>query len=370
MIYGKVTFDPRDAPGAGRQPTSGLLVKERQVRACGTASQHRRARMNGAPLIGAPGSTTPSTGSIVGNIYALLAVGLALIFGVVEPDQLRPRLGLHGRRLCRLDLHHLPAHAAAGDDADRRRGRARCSAWRSSGSGCGRCTGSARIAPLLATIGISFVLDQLRPARLLARSARAAEPAAGLAHPDRRRHDRRARPADRRHRASPAPRCCSRFLRFTKLGWAVRATAQDRDAAQQMGVDTDAREPTVFAIASALGGVGGLLVGMYYNHIDPAMSFQATLKGVVAQVIGGMGNVPGAIAGSLLLGPDRELRRRAVRHQLPQPVRLRAAARWCWCCGRTACSRRGRVAPPEPLTGTFIAPEPAGRVPRLADRRR
>ena len=41
---------------------------------------------------------------------------------------------------------------------------------------------------------------------------------------------------------------------------------------------------------------------MYYNHIDPAMSFQATLKGVVAQVIGGIGNVPGAIVGGLLLG--------------------------------------------------------------------
>ena len=45
-----------------------------------------------------------------------------------------------------------------------------------------------------------------------------------------------------------------------------------------------------------------MLVGMYYNYIDPAMSFQATLKGVVAQVVGGVGNVPGAIVGSLLLG--------------------------------------------------------------------
>jgi branched-chain amino acid transport system permease protein len=94
----------------------------------------------------------------------------------------------------------------------------------------------------------------------------------------------------------------SLFLRFTKLGFAVRATAQDREAAQQMGVNVNAVNSAVFAIASALGGVGGLLVGMYYNHIDPAMSFQATLKGVVAQVIGGVGNVPGAIFGSLLLG--------------------------------------------------------------------
>ena len=60
------------------------------------------------------------------------------------------------------------------------------------------------------------------------------------------------------------------FLRFTKLGWAVRATAQDRDAARQMGVDIDRVNSAVFAIASALGGVSGLLVGMYYDRIDPA----------------------------------------------------------------------------------------------------
>ncbi len=82
----------------------------------------------------------------------------------------------------------------------------------------------------------------------------------------------------------------------------MRATALDRDAARQMGVDTDRVNQAVFAIAAALGGLSGMLVGMYYNHIDTAMSFQATLKGVVALVIGGMGNVPGAIAGSLLLG--------------------------------------------------------------------
>ncbi|MCM3437116.1 branched-chain amino acid ABC transporter permease, partial [Bacillus licheniformis] len=92
------------------------------------------------------------------------------------------------------------------------------------------------------------------------------------------------------------------FLRYTRLGWAVRATAQDRDAALQMGVDVERVNQTVFAIACALGGVSGLLVGMYYNSIDPAMGFQATLKGVVALLIGGLGNVPGAIAGSLLLG--------------------------------------------------------------------
>ena len=82
----------------------------------------------------------------------------------------------------------------------------------------------------------------------------------------------------------------------------MRATALDRDAAQQCGVDVNLVNSAVFAIAAALGGVSGLLVGMYYNNIDPNMGYQAGLKGIVAQMIGGMGNVPGAIAGSLLLG--------------------------------------------------------------------
>ncbi|HSU07374.1 MAG TPA: ABC transporter permease, partial [Acetobacteraceae bacterium] len=150
-----------------------------------------------------------------------------------------------------------------------------------------------------------------------------------------------------------------------KLGWAVRATALDRDAARQMGVDTDAVNRTVFAIAAALGGLSGMLVGMYYNHIDPAMSFQATLKGVVAQVIGGMGSVPGAIFGSLLLGLIESygvaLFGSSYRNLFAflllllilvlRPNGLFASA---------------RQMPPEPMTGTFIAPSHPLRVPPRA----
>ena len=113
------------------------------------------------------------------------------------------------------------------------------------------------------------MLDQLVQLDRSRRPARHAQRAAGLAHAGRRRHDRRDRPLDRRRRRCERRACCIGFLRFTKLGWAVRATAQDRDAAQQMGVDIDAVNMAVFAIASALGGVSGLLVGMYYNYIDP-----------------------------------------------------------------------------------------------------
>ena len=68
-------------------------------------------------------------GLIVGNIYALLAVGLALIFGVAQPHQLRAWLGLYGRRLYRLGVHHLSAHAAAGDVVVAWSWGAGCSGW-------------------------------------------------------------------------------------------------------------------------------------------------------------------------------------------------------------------------------------------------
>ena len=136
----------------------------------------------------------------------------------------------------------------------------------------------------------------------------------------------------------------------------MRATAQDRDAAQQMGVDVNAVNSTVFAIASALGGLGGLLVGMYYNHIDPAMSFQATLKGIVAQVIGGVGNVPGAIVGSLLLGLIESYGIAlfgTTYRNLFAFVLLIVFPR----AGRpTASSAPAGAVSAEPLTGTFIAP--------------
>ncbi|HEY2872356.1 MAG TPA: ABC transporter permease, partial [Reyranella sp.] len=152
------------------------------------------------------------------------------------------------------------------------------------------------------------------------------------------------------------------FLRYTRLGWAVRATAQDRDAAQQMGVDVDAVNRTVFAIASGLGAVSGLLVGMYYNYIDPSMSFQATLKGVVAQVVGGVGNVPGAIVGSLLLGLVESygiaLFGTSYRNLFAFVLLVIVLV---WRPNGLFASRR--QTPPEPMTGTFIAPSKPVHIP-------
>ena len=92
------------------------------------------------------------------------------------------------------------------------------------------------------------------------------------------------------------------FLRFFRLGLAIRATAQDADAARQVGVEVGAIRGLAFALASALAGIAGLLVGMYYGSVDPTVGFGAGVTGFVAATLGGLGSLPGAVVGGLVLG--------------------------------------------------------------------
>ncbi|WP_308492214.1 ABC transporter permease [Microbacterium terrisoli] len=92
------------------------------------------------------------------------------------------------------------------------------------------------------------------------------------------------------------------FLRLTKYGRAVRATAQDREAAVMMGIPVVRTEVIVFAVASAVGGVGGVLVGMYNTVTTPMAGLQAMLTGFTAATLGGLGSLAGAVVGGVLLG--------------------------------------------------------------------
>jgi branched-chain amino acid transport system permease protein len=92
------------------------------------------------------------------------------------------------------------------------------------------------------------------------------------------------------------------MVKKTKVGKAMRATAQDIEAAAFMGIDTDRIIVLVFLIGSALGGAAGALVGLLFTQVDYYVGFQAGLKGFTAAVLGGIGNIFGAMLGGLILG--------------------------------------------------------------------
>ena len=92
------------------------------------------------------------------------------------------------------------------------------------------------------------------------------------------------------------------FLTRTRAGRAVRATAEDPTVAGLLGVNVSAVIVLVFFVASALAGAAGVLVGLAYNSVHPFIGVQMGIKGLVVMLLGGLGNVPGAMVGGLVLG--------------------------------------------------------------------
>jgi branched-chain amino acid transport system permease protein len=88
----------------------------------------------------------------------------------------------------------------------------------------------------------------------------------------------------------------------TRLGKAMRATAYDREAAAMMGIDTDRVIAATFFIGSVLAGAAGVMIGLVFSRVFHFMGFLAGLKGFTAAVVGGIGNIPGAMVGGLLIG--------------------------------------------------------------------
>lgn len=300
-------------------------------------------------------------GLVIGNIYALIAVGLAVIFGVGNLINFAHgsvyMIGGYVGWVCitklslPLPLTFLVTAAVCG-----------LIGMAIERFGLRRLQNSARIAPLLATIGISFMLDQLVQI---------------LFSPD--------------PQSFPNPLPPTRipigsgsiglidiliavigigaaallfvFLRYTKLGWALRATAQDREAAQQMGVDVNTVNLTAFALAAILGGIAGMLVGMYFQTVYPTMSFQAGLKGFAANLLGGLGNIPGAIAGGLVLGLVESFGVAAFGSTYRNLFAYLILILMLVFRPNGLFSRK-RQLPPEPLTGTFIPNNRRVRIPQ------
>lgn len=92
------------------------------------------------------------------------------------------------------------------------------------------------------------------------------------------------------------------FIHKTKMGVAMRATSYNINYARLMGINTDNIISLTFAIGSALAAAAGILVGLYYDAVYPVMGYTAGLKAFTAAVLGGIGSIPGAMLGGLLLG--------------------------------------------------------------------
>jgi branched-chain amino acid transport system permease protein len=92
------------------------------------------------------------------------------------------------------------------------------------------------------------------------------------------------------------------LVQRTTLGRSIRAVAEDREMAAIMGVNVRRVIAATFFLGSALGGAGGVLVGLYYTQIDFFMGYSAGLKAFTAAVLGGIGNIHGAMLGGIVLG--------------------------------------------------------------------
>jgi branched-chain amino acid transport system permease protein len=92
------------------------------------------------------------------------------------------------------------------------------------------------------------------------------------------------------------------FIRRSRMGKAIRAVAASPKAARLLGVDVDAVVIVTFLAAGALAGAAGILVGLLTNNIAPGMGAQIELRGLAVVILGGMGNIEGAVLGGLILG--------------------------------------------------------------------
>ncbi|MDY6881539.1 MAG: branched-chain amino acid ABC transporter permease LivH [Thermodesulfobacteriota bacterium] len=92
------------------------------------------------------------------------------------------------------------------------------------------------------------------------------------------------------------------LIKFTKIGKAMRATAQDRDMAMLVGVDVNRVISITFIVGSAMAAIGGVLIASHIGQINFYIGFIAGIKAFTAAVLGGIGSIPGAVLGGLVLG--------------------------------------------------------------------
>ncbi len=114
--------------------------------------------------------------------------------------------------------------------------------------------------------------------------------------------------------------CLTYFINKTKAGSAMRAASEDKAAAELMGINVNKTISMVFAIGSALAGVAGILYISQYQSLMPTLGAQPGIKAFVAAVIGGIGNIPGAMIGGILLGVVESLSKAYISTQLSDAI--------------------------------------------------
>jgi branched-chain amino acid transport system permease protein len=161
-----------------------------------------------------------------------------------------------------------------------------------------------RIAPLISALGVSFILQNLVQITV---SPRPLSYGSGTLIPsdaifmlgDLRVHGSRILVIGT---AVVLMLALTYFVQRTRLGRAMRAVSTDLDAAQMMGVDVNRVVMATFFIGAVLAGAAGVLVGVVFFSIRHTMGFVAGLKGFTAAVLGGIGSIPGAVLGGLIIG--------------------------------------------------------------------
>ncbi|MGZ6617827.1 MAG: branched-chain amino acid ABC transporter permease, partial [Solirubrobacteraceae bacterium] len=94
----------------------------------------------------------------------------------------------------------------------------------------------------------------------------------------------------------------NRLIHLTTLGKSMRAVASDREAAEMLGINVDRTIAYTFFIGSAMAGIAGVMGGLVFNQVYNQIGFIAGLKAFTAAVVGGIGSIPGAMLGGMLIG--------------------------------------------------------------------
>lgn len=164
--------------------------------------------------------------------------------------------------------------------------------------------GSSRLAPLISALGVSIILENA--AMLLTAGRTKAYQTEMLIPPTWTVRVGDATISATRLAIFVASVAIMLALDFavsrTMLGKAMRATSEDPEAAEYMGIRTSGVIAATFIIGSGLAGIAGVMIGLYYMQVDFIMGFSAGLKAFTAAVLGGIGSIRGAMAGGIVLG--------------------------------------------------------------------